>query len=330
MKHLIPVAMLAVFTASALPVAAETLKVSSYLPPKHTLNTTIEAWGAELAEKSGGTLTLELYPASQLGPVNRQFDMAASGAADIAVVLHSATPGRFPMTELAGLPLAAPSAGNGSAVGSPRLTELADEFLASEHPGTKILWMAVTPPLKVSLKSVEPTSLDVFKGLRIRYAGQVFQSVLEALGATPLPVPPAEVQEGLSKGIIDGTFFPYEALKAFDLGSNLKYTMEPGIASATFAVVMNQARFDALSPEHQALIVESTGVARAAAFGALWDAAEEEGKAYVQEKGVTVVSLPDDQKAALFAAITPIIDASIAAVEAPGKPARAFYTAYVQ
>jgi len=106
--------------------------------------------------------------------------------------------------------------------------------------------------------------------------------------------------------------------------------MEPGIASATFAVVMNQARFDALSPEHQALIVESTGVARAAAFGALWDAAEEEGKAYVQEKGVTVVSLPDDQKAALFAAITPIIDASIAAVEAPGKPARAFYTAYVQ
>jgi len=173
MKHLIPVAMLAVFTASALPVAAETLKVSSYLPPKHTLNTTIEAWGAELAEKSGGTLTLELYPASQLGPVNRQFDMAASGAADIAVVLHSATPGRFPMTELAGLPLAAPSAGNGSAVGSPRLTELADEFLASEHPGTKILWMAVTPPLKVSLKSVEPTSLDVFKGLThsLRWSG---------------------------------------------------------------------------------------------------------------------------------------------------------------
>ncbi|PKP70745.1 MAG: hypothetical protein CVT82_04460 [Alphaproteobacteria bacterium HGW-Alphaproteobacteria-4] len=330
MKHLMTLTALALFSAYALPAAAETLKVSSYLPPKHALNAMIEQWGKELAEKSGGSLTLELYPAAQLGPVNRQFDMAASGAADITVVLHSATPGRFPMTELAGLPLAAPSAGNASGIASPRLTALADEFLAGEHAGTKILWMAVTPPLKISLKKVEPTNLAVFKGLRIRYAGQVFQSVLETLGATPLPVPPAEVQEGLSKGIIDGTLFPYEALKAFDLGADLAYSMEPGIASATFAVVMNQAKFESLTADQQALIVATTGVDRAAAFGAMWDAGEEEGRAYVQSKGVKIVTLADDQKAALFEAITPIIDATISAVEATGKPGRAFYTAYVQ
>ena len=314
----------------ASPVIAETLKVSSYLPPKHTFNVMIEQWGKELAEKSNGELTLELYPASQLGPVNRQFDMAASGQADISIVLHSATPGRFPMTELAGLPLSYPSAGNNSADTSPRLTSLAQEYLAAEHPGTHILWMAMTPPLKISTKAADPSNLDAFKGLRIRYAGQVFQSVLEAIGATPLPVPPGEVQEGLAKGIIDGACFPYEALQAFDLGGELSYTMEPGIASASFAVVMNQAKYDSLSPELKKLIDDTTGVARAEAFGKMWDVGEEKGKEYAQAKGVKTIVLSDDQKAAFVAAVKPIIAASIKAVDDSGKPGQAFYDAYVK
>jgi len=124
------------------------LKVSHYLPPNHTFQKELVRWGDDLDRGSGGRLKLRIYPASQLGPVNRQFDLVRNGIADIAVGLHGATPGRYPMTELASLAFQSPDAGNNSAVTSKRLTELAPEYLANEHQGMRILWMAATNPLK--------------------------------------------------------------------------------------------------------------------------------------------------------------------------------------
>ena len=321
---------LALGAASIGATSAETLKVSSYLPPNHTFQKMLELWSAELSEKSGGQLSLEIFPAGQLGPAPRQFEMVAEGAVDIAIVLHGSTPGRFPVTELAGLPLSYPSAGQNSAVTSRRLTELAPEFLAAEHAGTKILWMAVTPALKVHTKSVEPNSIGKFKGLRIRYAGSTWQQIVEALGAAPLPVQPGETADALSKGIVDAASFPFEATKAFDLAPVVDYSMEPGIASATFAVLMNQEAFDKLSPELQKLIDATTGPDRAEAFGAMWDTGEEEGRQYMIDGGVTMTTLPDAEYAKLRDLLAPMTAAALGAVEASGKPARAFVAAYTE
>ena len=169
---------------------AETLKISTFVPPKHAFNRMLQAWGDELAEKSGGDLTVEIFPAGQLGPPPRQFDLVRSGGADISVVLHGATPGRFPLSELAGLPLVSPAGGTASTVTSRRLTELVPDFLTEEHAGTRVLWMAVTPPLMFHVKGFDPSDLDNFEGKRIRYQGVVWQKIVEALGASPVPVPP--------------------------------------------------------------------------------------------------------------------------------------------
>lgn len=316
--------------AITLPAVAETIKVSSYVPPNHAFNKAIEAWGEELEEKSGGELTVEIFPSGQLGPPPRQYDLVVSGAADAAIILHSATPGRFPMSELAGLPLSHPSAGLDSAISSRRLTELAPEYLMDEHPGTKMLWMAVTPPLKVHFAHTDPSSLDAIEGLRIRYAGQIWQEIIEALGASPLPVPPGETADALSKGIIDGAAFPFEATKAFDLGPVTNFSMEPGLASATFAFMISDAAYNRLTPEMQQLVDETTGPDRAEAFGKEWDAAELDGRQYMVDAGVSIVTLSDDQVAELGGTFQPIVDGAIDAVDASGKPGRAFFDAYTQ
>ncbi|MDB5650337.1 MAG: hypothetical protein JWL62_1857, partial [Hyphomicrobiales bacterium] len=185
------------------------LKVSHYLPPNHTVQKELVRWGEDLAAQSGGRLKLNIFPASQLGPVNRQFDLARNGVVDIAVGLHGATPGRYPLTELVSLPYSAPSSGSNSAITSKRLTELAPTYLAAEHQGLKILWMAVTNPLMFHTANKQIKSVQDFKGLRIRYAGEQFAQIIPALGAVPLAVPPAETADGLSKGIIDWASFPY-------------------------------------------------------------------------------------------------------------------------
>lgn len=304
------------------------LKVSHYLPPNHTAHKELLRWGEQLEKESKGQLTLKIYPASQLGPVQRQFDLARSGSVDIAVGLHGATPGRYPMSELASIPYAFPASGANSAVTSARLTELAPAYLAAEHAGMKILWMAVTNPLLVHTAKAQIKSVDDFKGLRIRYAGEQAAGFLRTVGATPLAVPPGETADGLAKGIIDGATFPYEAAQSFDLATVVKQTLEPGMTTATFAIVMNQAKYDALPADLKALIDRTTGVERARAFGTAWDGAEAEGRAYMLAKGVTITSLPAAEVDKIKTMLKPSREKSVADLAAAGKPAQAFVEAY--
>lgn len=320
------------FTAAALTpaLAQTTLKVSSFLPPNNAWQKALEAWGQELKTRTNGDLSLEIYPAAQLGPPNRQYQLVTTGVADIAVVLHSATPGRFPVTELAGLPLTFPAAGKTSAIMSRRLTEIAPKYLAAEHQDTKILWMAVTPPLKIHTTKTDITSVGDIKGLRVRYAGKVFQQMLEAFGASPMAVSPAETVDSLSKGVIDAAMFPYEATKSFNLGPVVKYSLEPGFATNTFALVMNQSVFDGLNDAQKKAIEETTGPQKAEDFGKLWDANEEDGRQYMLDNKVKIETLSPEQLAPFQKAVAPIVEQAVSAVEGSGKPGKAFLDAYTK
>jgi TRAP-type C4-dicarboxylate transport system substrate-binding protein len=143
-------------------------------------------------------------------------------------------------------------------------------------------------------------------------------------------VQPAETGDALSKRVVDATAFPYEATKSFDLGPVLKYSIEPGFASAAFAVVMNQKTYDELTPEMKTLIDDTTGPDRAEAFGKMLDAGEAEGRDYMIEAGVEIVELGDEQRATLKADFAPIIEKMVSDVDATGAPGTAFLSAYTE
>lgn len=320
----------AISAASISAVSAQKLKVSSFLPPNHTFHKMLKLWSDEMSEKSNGEMSLEVFTSGQLGPPPRQFELVAAGAADLSIILHGATPGRFPMTELAGLPLSHPSAGDLSAITSRRLTELAPEYLAEEHAGTKIMWMAVTPPLKIHSAKADLSKLENIKGQRIRYAGAIWQQVVEKLEAVPLRIPPAQSADSISKGVADAASFPFEATKAFDMAPIIKYSLEPGIASATFAVVMNENTYNSLSPEMKKIIDDTTGPDRGEAFGKMWDDGEAEARQYMADGGVSIVQLSDADRATLESVVAPISDSFIGAVNESGKPGSEFVAAYTK
>src|SRR5215470_1513918 len=243
------------------------LKLSHFVPPNHTYHKWALAWATKLNQDSSGRLKVTIYPSGQLvGPPNRQFDAARNAITDIAFTLHGVTPGRYGMTELANLPFAWPSAGSGSLPTSQRLTELAPTYLEKEHQGLHILFMAVANPVVFNCKSPIKTLAD-FKGVKIRYAGVQNKYLIDALGAVPLLIPPSDSQDALAKGIVECAMFPFEASVSYDLGAVAKYATVPGVATATFAMVMNPAKYDALPTDLRALIDKNTGPAAAEAFG---------------------------------------------------------------
>jgi TRAP-type transport system periplasmic protein len=306
------------------------LKLSHFVPPNHTFHKWAVAWAEQLAKESGGRLKVTIYPAGQLvGPPNRQFDATRNAIVDMSFALHGVTPGRYPITDLTNLPFTFPSAGRTSAVMSKRLSELAPAYLAQEHQGLRILWNAVAPPVvfnsKVAIRKIED-----FKGVKVRYAGAENKKMLDALGAVPILVPPPEAQDALAKGIVDSALFPYEAALSFDLGSVTKYAIEPPLSSASFAFVMNPAKYNSLPDDLKALIDKTTGVAAAEAYGKMWDEAEKHGKTQLVAKGLEIITLPEGDVKKIKDLAAPQIQEAIGAIDKQGKPGRAFYDAYVK
>jgi TRAP-type C4-dicarboxylate transport system substrate-binding protein len=313
--------------------AAQTveLKLSHFVPPNHTFHKWATDWAARLNKESGGKVKVTIYPAGQLvGPPNRQFDAARNGITDIAFTLHGVTPGRYPMADLTNLPFSFPGGGKpDSAVMSRRLTELAPKYLAKEHQGLRILMMAVAPPVIFNSKVPVRTLAD-FKGLKIRYAGASNRILVDTLGAVPLLVPPPEAQDALSKGIVDAAMFPHEAAVSFDLASVAKYAIEPGLSSASFAMVMNPAKYNSLPPDVRALIDKTTGPQAAEDFGKRYQASEVQGRETQIKKGVTMITLPEADLTKLKTMMKPHIENSLTAAEKRGLPAREFYQAYTK
>ena len=307
------------------------LKLSHFVPPQHTFHKWVTGWAEKIEKESGGRLKFEIYPNGQLvGPPNRQLDAARNGIVDIAWVLHGVTPGRYPMTELANLPFTFPSKGVDLPEMAKRLTELAPKYLAAEHTGLHILFLNQAPPVLLFSKEPVKTLAD-YKGKKIRYASITNKQMLEALGAAPMLIPPSDAQDALSKGIVDGAMFPHEAGLAYDLASAAKYAIEPPVASATFAMVMNPAKYNSLPPDLKALIDKETGVNGAMSMAAAYAAQEKFARELqTTKKGLQILTLPPADVAKMKELSKPIIAKAIDDLEKQGKPAKEFFAAYTK
>jgi TRAP-type C4-dicarboxylate transport system substrate-binding protein len=308
-----------------------TLKLSHFVPPQHAFHKWVMGWTQKIEQESGGRLKFEIYPNGQLvGPPNRQFDAARNGITDIAFCLHGVTPGRYPMTELANLPFTWPSSGANLPEMAKRMTELAPKYLAAEHTGLHILFMSMANPVVLWSKAPINSVAD-YKGKKIRYASITNKFLLDALGAVPMLIPPPESQDAIAKGIADGAGFPHEAGLAYDLASVAKYAIEPPLASATFAFVMNPAKYNSLPADLRAILDKESGVAGAMSFGEAWQAQEKFARNLeTTKKGLEIITLSDADVAKMKQLAKPIIDKALDEQEKAGHKAREFFAAYTK
>ena len=73
-RTMMSLALMAGVTLGTTKAYAEELSVATFIPPQHHINSFFFKWfGEEIEKRSGGTLTMKLYPAGQLGagPVQR-------------------------------------------------------------------------------------------------------------------------------------------------------------------------------------------------------------------------------------------------------------------
>lgn len=273
--------------------ADTTLALSSWLPPRHPIVVgAIKPWADQIEEATDGRVKVRVLT-KPLGAPPAHFDMARDGVADITYGLHSfTTDDRFERSRIGQFSFI----GDDAAVASKAFWEVYTGQLdaEAEHEGVKLLGLFVHGPglLHNNVRKIEtPEDLN---GMKVRVPGGYISDLISDLGAETLFMSSGEVYEKLSRGVIDGVAFTYEALTAFKLTDDLKYSMRVpgGLYNTTWFMVMNQGKWNEISPEDQAAIEAVSGPAFAELVGGAWNKADADAIEEIDAAGIETYDAP--------------------------------------
>ena len=217
------------------------------------------------------------------------FDGVRDGLVDVSYVTASYTPARHPLPLLAELP----GSGATGEINSVAYNRIHWKYLqqANEYKGVKLLGVFTHGPGQMFSVKKPVNSVADLAGMKVRSGGGISEASAKALGASPLVKPAPESYELLSSGVADGTFFPSESIKSFNLDKVVKHaTYFPGgFYSSAFGFFMNEDKWNKLSKQDQDAITSVSGEALARMAGKAWDAADKVGIEAMKAAGVAMV-----------------------------------------
>jgi TRAP-type C4-dicarboxylate transport system substrate-binding protein len=279
------------------------LKISHWVPPSHPLQKALEQWGAAVEKESGGTLHYKVYPSQQLGKAFDHYDMARDGIADLTYINPGYTPGRFPIIAAGELPFLMAN-GKGGTVA---LDEWYRKYAAKEMKDVKFCLAFVHDPGALHLvdKKVEVPA-DI-KGMKIRPAQGTIAEFVRLLGGTNVQASAPEVRDVLARHVADGVTFPWGSIVLFGIDKVTKYHMELPFYTTTFALVFNQAKYNAMDAKQKKAIDDHCSSEWALKLAAPWADFEHNGIAKIKaEAGQDVYTLTPAQVALWRKAAAPL------------------------
>lgn len=302
----------------ALPAVAQTVfTVSSWLPPSHTLSETQKDWCTQLEQKTAGKARCNILPRG-VAAAPATFDAVRNGLADLSYTVHGYTPGRFVTTQMAEFPFLGDTAEPVS-VAFQRVYARTPA-MAEEHKGVKVLAVFTHGPGIVFNTKRPITKVDDLAGLKWRVGGGIVNEISKALGMNVTLKPAPDSYELLAGGVMDGTLFPAESTESFKIDKIIRHatTFPGGLYNTSFVFMMNQAKYDKLTPEEKKAVDAISGETAARIFGRGWDKVDTRALALMQANGVVVTKADAKFVADVKAKTAPLEQAWIKSAEAKG------------
>ena len=250
-----------------------------------------------IAERTGGAIKIELFPASQLGSITEMAEAVSMGS----IAMHHNTYGGLqPLLNDLGL------------FDTPYLYRDVDHLLKATDPeispalkelnqklidtrGVRILYSFYfgTRELTANFPVYAPKDLA---GKKIRaIPSPIYLAAVEGMGAVAVPIDWAEVPVALSTGIADGQENPVSTLVTSAIYDVQKYVMMTDHIMGSEPVVINEKVWQSLSDEHKKIFTE---VARETRDWASNYVLENEAKDLqtLKDKGMKIITKADGLK----------------------------------
>lgn len=306
--------------------AAEELKLHSFVPPTHVIwAKVLTPWSQDVARLSKTALTVRLFPSMQLGGRPPElYRQMVQGVTDATFTLPGYTSADFPMMALTELPGTATSAEDGTQ----KLWKHFDRFLAREFGDAKVLMLWNSDTASLMSKGKPIRALEDLKGMKIRTPSAAQSAQLEALGATPIDMPVTQIYNSLDRGVIDATMIPLSAALDFKLIEVARYfTVDAPLGRSPFLVAMNRTRYEKLPADLKKIIDDTTGLSLSLKGAATYDGKNKEALEAAR-KDREVIPLSAQERARWVTAFKPLIARKANEGEKAGLPARGLIGAY--
>ncbi len=301
------------------------LNYSIFFPAPHKHSVLANEWGKEIEKRTNGRVVVTMHYGGTLTPAPQVYDGVIKGISDIGMSVCGYTRGRFPLTEVVELPLGHRS---GWAI-TKVINEYIAKFKPKEFDEVKMMYMHAHGPGFLHTKK-PVNQLEDVKGMKIRAFGAVTK-IASALGGVPVSMPMGETYEALSRGVVEGSIAPYEALQGWKWGEVVKYTTEAwGMAySSAFFIAMNKGKWNALPPDIQKIIDQVNGE-WIDKQGKAWDEIDKAGKDFTIKLGNQIITLSVDENRKWEKAVKPLFDEYVKSMKDKGLPGEEVLKFYLE
>lgn len=290
--------------AAAAPAKVTTIRTGHTLAPDHPFTDLLKKWGELLAGKTNGAFKVEVYGASVLGTGRT----APEGVSLGTVESFLADPSEYASFNQSLNILSAPFMWKDrnqlqKAVRVPDILNSFAEPVAAK--GIRILAIGYSGTRQLTTKNTAAKKPDDLKGLKIRVPEiPVYKDMVAAWGATPTPMPVAELFTGLQTGTVEGQENPFAQIISNKFYEVQKYLVLTSHIVQCGSIIFNEQLFQQQPKEYQVALVKSAEEALDWYLAYLND---QEGKMLEQLKGYGMTVVEPDQQA-FRAAMGPVYE----------------------
>ncbi|HTC05018.1 MAG TPA: TRAP transporter substrate-binding protein [Xanthobacteraceae bacterium] len=266
----------------------------------------VKNFAAAVEKDSAGRIKAEIYPASQLGSIQRQAEGVQFGAIQCQVVAPEFLVGIDERFEVLAAPGLVTSMAQGQRVAAdPAVRQLMLGLGADKGLHGAALLMST--PSSVIAK-VPIRHLADFKGKKVRIFASQFESVaLTRLGAIAKPMTLAEVLPALHDNSIDGAVSGITIFGPLHFESAAKYVTEIGQPAIFGVVELSKKWYDALPADLQQ-ILDKDATAESVAINPQAVTINDNARKAWLANGGELISLPDDEQSSLLKIVAGVGD----------------------
>ena len=250
-----------VVSLSSAVTAKTVLKLGTSTQPSHIYNLAAERFGEIVAEKTGGEIEVQVFPAAQLGSERDMVEGLQIGSLEMTLTSTGPMGNFVPQVKLFNLPFLFKDRESCYKVLDGEIgTQIADRFV---KVGIRSLGWFENGFRNITNSKVAVEKPEDMNGMKIRVMeDDVFILTMKALGASPLPMAFGELYTALEQKTVDAQENPLAVIHSSRFFEVQNYLAMTGHFYSPAVLLISEITWQTLSPEHQKIVADAAAEAR--------------------------------------------------------------------
>jgi TRAP-type C4-dicarboxylate transport system substrate-binding protein len=275
---------------------AETFRLSTLDKPGSDGANAAQAFADTVKAKTGGKITITVYPASQLGDWTEVYNQVIAGAVDMAMQPLSTDSDKrlaitwFPYTFTDYASAAKALAADGY------ITRIVDEIIAEQGLKLMATYGAGMGGAVFAKEVNDPLNPNAKHNIKLRVwpGGTTHRALMERFGYNAAVIPWAELYTGMQTGVVDGAIGGTPELALDNFKDIAKTWIQYNDHFEANYMFMNLSKFQKLAPQDQKIVIDAAQEICAKRFEEV-KAADTARLKQLSDAGVKVLELTPEQ-----------------------------------